>query len=399
MCGVSEPNEHPGLLLTAFEPSGDALAGPVIAKLRGEFPSLPIHALGGPKMKAAGAEVLEITTEHAAMHGDAIKQAWSHRQRVKRLQAWLRDHPVALHLAVDSPAANWAICKSVRRAHPNAKITHLAAPQLWAWAPGRIRKLRRLTDHVLCLLPFEPAWFEQRGVKASFVGHPLLEQIDQQQNDWSQDELPDGPLKLALLPGSRSGEVQRNARTMLDVAAQLQMKHEGLTVVIATPSDGITASVQALLEAMPDEGLKASRPVVQIEQGRADDVLHWADVALLVSGTATLQTAGHATPMVAMYNLSRIKWHGIGRWLVKTRTFTLPNLISEAMGKGRVIQEFVPHFGQVEPIAAAVDALLSDDAARADQAEDLSQITAPFNGLSYVNEVVGHVHNMLEDLD
>ncbi len=352
-----------------------------------------MHAVGGPKMRNAGADMLEITTDQAAMHGDAIKQAWAHRQRVQRITAWLQENPIQLHVPVDSPAANWAICKAVRKLHPLSKIAHLAAPQLWAWAPWRIRKLRRLTDHVLCLLPFEPKWFGDRGVKASFVGHPLLEMIFNHEGTWPTDGLPDSSVKLALLPGSRAGEVKRNTGTMLEVASRMQAKHDELAVVIATPSDAMTSNVQAILDSLPT----ANRPTVHIEQGRADDVLHWADAALVVSGTATLQTAGHTTPMVAMYNLSPIKWHAFGRWLVKTRTFTLPNLISEAMECGRVIQEFVPHFSNVEPIVEAVDALLSDESKRNAQREELTNVTVDFRDKSYVNEVIGHLRDMLAD--
>jgi len=300
------------------------------------------------------------------------------------------------HVPVDSPAANWAICKAVRRAQPQTKIAHLAAPQLWAWAPWRIRKLRRLTDHVLCLLPFEPAWFGDRAVKASFVGHPLFEQVrtvNENNSAASRADLPHTALKLALLPGSRAGEIQRNTPTMLAVTHTLQSRHNTLATVIATPNNDATQNVNAAIDALP----AATKPKIQIVQGRVDDVLRWADVALVVSGTATLQTAMHHTPMVALYNLPRWKWHMIGRWLVKTRTFTLPNLISESMGQGRVIHEFVPHFGQVEPLAQAIELLLIDDQHRNEQMRNIAEVTACFDGCSFAEEVVEHLAEWLPD--
>src|SRR6185503_19635699 len=112
------------ILITAFEPSGDALAAGLIAELKRQRPEIAIHALGGPKMAAAGATIIETTTEDAVMLGGAIKHARVHHQRVKRIKAWLRANPIDALVPTDSPAANWAICKAVRKLQPKAKIVH-----------------------------------------------------------------------------------------------------------------------------------------------------------------------------------------------------------------------------------------------------------------------------------
>ena len=95
-------------------------------------------------------------------------------RRKADLATWLGQHDIAAHVPVDSPAANWSMCRATRNVQPNASVVHLVGPQLWAWAEWRIRRLRKLTDHVMCLLPFEPAWFGERGVSGTFVGHPLF---------------------------------------------------------------------------------------------------------------------------------------------------------------------------------------------------------------------------------
>ena len=150
------------------------------------------------------------------MLGGALGQIRAHRQRVARMRQWLSTHAIDALVPVDSPAANWAMCKLTRSLHPKAKIIHLAAPQIWAWARWRIRKLRRLTDHVLCLLPFEPKWFGDRGVPCSFVGHPLYQMT-------TPPAAPASPLassqattllsapRLALLPGQVDGGVGPHA--------------------------------------------------------------------------------------------------------------------------------------------------------------------------------------------
>lgn len=362
----------PAILFTAFEPSGDDHASGVIAALKAMRPELKIYAMGGPKMAAAGAELIETTTEHAVMLAGAIGQAVAHKKRVGRLRKWLKDHEIIAHIPVDSPAANWAICQAVRDFLPKAKILHLVAPQLWAWAPGRIVKLRRLTDHVMCLLPFEPQWFGSRGVETTFVGHPLFDK-PRRSGEGDTLGLPStASPKLALLPGSRAGEMKKNWPTMMAAVAELRKKHPQLTAVGALRDD-------KAIQMLPGQG-KMLPPGVVVRTGQTEAVLDWADAVLVVSGTATLLVAAYRKPMVTMFNVSRLQWHLLAKWLIKTRTFTLPNLISESLGIGRAVPELVPHFGQVEPVVEALEPLLIDAGARRDQEKLLDQVIAPFQG-------------------
>ncbi|MEX2216504.1 MAG: hypothetical protein WD768_20495 [Phycisphaeraceae bacterium] len=390
----------PGILFTAFEPSGDQVAAPVIARIRQAQPNLPIYAFGGAKMEAAGAAIIERTGQHAVMLAGAVSQVGEHLTRLKRLKVWLREHALNTLVPVDSPAANWSICKAVRKIQPKARITHLVAPQLWAWAPWRLGKLRRLTHHVLCLLPFEPDWFQSRGVKATFVGHPLYNQITPGGGEHGKptgnriNEVM-GPLashpglKLALLPGSRAGEHFSNWPTMLRTFEVLSRKHPGLCGTVAAMNDEV---VQRLAGIKP-KGMKDA-PQGQTDRehgepswwpdslhfrvGAVDEILEWCDAVLVVSGTATLQTAIHEKPMVVLYNYKRWKWHTFARYLIRTRTFAIPNLIAEAQGQARAVKEFVPHFGRVEPIVEAVEELLTDKAANEKRVEALKAINALF---------------------
>ena len=350
--------EPQALLFTAFEPSGDHIAGALIAELKRRDPDRPIYALGGPTMQAAGAELIETTTEHAAMLAGAATQASQHLKRLGRLKAWLADHPIQALIPTDSPAANWSVCGALRKIQPQARVVHLVAPQLWAWAPWRIRKLRRLTDHVMCLFPFEPDWFESRGVKASFVGHPLYDQIPTDKTP-PGDELPKttGP-KLALLPGSRQSEIRHNWPTMLSAYRRLHASYQNLTAVVAATDTARADQVELMspLGVLP----RGMHMIV----GDADAVLNWADAGLVVSGTATLHAAAHGTPMAVFYNLTRYQWHLAGRWLIQTKTMSLPNLIGESMGLGRVVPELMPHFGDPDALVRAVKPLLQDGDAR-----------------------------------
>jgi len=373
----------PCLLFTAFEPSGDALAAPMIERLLQLAPQLEIWAFGGPKMRAAGARLLETTTDQAAMLLKAGSQILRHRRYQKQLIHWLADRDLAALVPVDSPAANWSICKLVRGTQPNAKILHLAAPQLWAWAPWRIGKLRRLTDRVLCLLPFEPRWFGQRGVDAVFVGHPLFDSLPRL--DGLVQDPPrftqKGSPKVALLPGSRRAEVHANWPTMLRAFLALKERHPAMQGLVAAGNAQSRQWVHEITNHIlgqdhwPD-GLK-------IQTDRTDEVLEWAEAVMVVSGTATLQVAAHRKPMVVLYNVSRMSWYLFGRWVISTRVFSLPNLIAQDRGLGLPVPEFVPHFAAAKPIADALDQLLRDPAARDQQQRTFEQIAGLFENQSF----------------
>jgi lipid-A-disaccharide synthase len=369
----------PAILFSAFEPSGDALAAAAITRLRQAVPGLRVVGLGGAKMEAAGAELLEHTTERGAMFLDTLAQAWSHHRRIRRLDRWLAANRIDALVPVDSPAGNWAVCKAVRRAHPEAKIVHLVAPQVWAWASWRVRRLRRLSDHVLCLLPFEEQWLGNRGVRATFVGHPAFDP-EEPAPAQPRDALPAAHPRLALLPGSRSTELERNWPTMLGVFERLVRDHPGLQGAVAALDEKRESIVR-------DIAARNGWPKgLTLVTGRTEAVLDWCDIALVASGTVTLQVASRLKPMVIMYNMNL---HSviIASWLVRTRTFGLPNLVSEWAGLGRAVPELVPHFGKVEPVAREVDRLLRDRDAAERQRLVLGEVVARFRGRRFADAV------------
>lgn len=385
------------ILFTVFEPSGDVLAARLIEEVKRRQPGRPIFAFGGPKMEAAGAELIEETTAHAKMGLKAVSEAKELLRRKKVLSEWLKEHDIAAHVPTDSPAANWSMCRAVRKVRPNAKIVHLVGPQMWAWAPWRVRKLRWLTDHVMALLPFEPEWFGSRGVKTTFVGHPLFEEPLPGVGDKPAVLATDGQTmrggspKLALLPGSRRKEVELNWPTMLAVYDQVRHRHPELAVVIAAADAARARQInQCCPGGRPPRGM-------QVVVGEASAVLDWADVGLVVSGTATLQAATRRTPMVVVYNGNMTMWNLVGRVLIRTRTFALPNVIGEAMGLGRLVPEFVPHDGTPEPLTAALSPLLKGEEARRPQLEGFEAIRRLYAGLTFRTAAADVLLGEIED--
>lgn len=367
---ASDSARRAGVLFTAFEPSGDDHASAVIAELRERHPDLPIHAWGGPRMEAAGATIVERTGDDAVMGMPGIEKIREHQRINKRIESWLDDHAIRVHVPVDSPAANFPICAISKKR--GIKVVHLVAPQIWAWGPWRIGKLRRLTDLVLCLLPFEEGWFTTRGVPARFIGHPLF---DERPSDESLEAaavgFPEGTPRLALMPGSRPSEWHKNFPLLLEVFDALAATRPEAVGIIAATNEHAREQLQAIGDA--HGGISEQLTFVV---GKTDPVVHWCDLALVVSGTVTLQIARQARPMIAVYRSSRWLYELIGRWIVSTRFFTLPNLIA-----GReVLPEFVPHFGGSAPIVAAAARLLDDPEAMEQQKRELTHVVSRFDG-------------------
>lgn len=365
-----DSTQHAGVLFTAFEPSGDDHASAVIAELRERHPDLPIHAWGGPRMEAAGATIVERTGDDAVMGMPGIEKIREHQRINKRIEAWMESHQVGVHVPVDSPAANFPICAISKKR--GIKVVHLVAPQIWAWGPWRIGKLRRLTDMVLCLLPFEEGWFTTRGVPARFIGHPLFdERPSEAALVAAADGFPEGSPRLAIMPGSRPSEWHKNFGLLLDVFDALAETRPDARGIVAATNDNAKAQLEQIGAA---RGGISDRLTFVV--GKTDAVVHWCDLALVVSGTVTLQIARHGRPMVAVYRSSRWLYELIGRWIVSTRFFTLPNLIA-----GReVLPEFVPHFGGHAPIVAAAARLLDDPEAMDQQKRDLDHVVSRFDG-------------------
>ncbi|MFM8732025.1 MAG: lipid-A-disaccharide synthase, partial [Phycisphaerales bacterium] len=164
----------PTVLVTAFEPSGDAHAAPLVRALRAQAPDVRVVGWGGPRMREAGCEMAGETARDGAMTLVGLRKIMEVRRTVREIRAWAAANPVDVHVPVDSPAANWHIASWMKRhgrgADGGSRVVNLVAPQLWAWAPWRNRKWRRTSAAILCLLPFEEAWFRAGGVRAHFVG-------------------------------------------------------------------------------------------------------------------------------------------------------------------------------------------------------------------------------------
>jgi len=357
----------------------------VIAELRSRYPELGMFAWGGPKMEAAGATIVERTGQSAVMGIPGLGKIREHRDINKRIAAWLDEHPVTVHVPVDSPAANFPICKISRKR--GAKVVHLVAPQVWAWGKWRVNKLRRLTDFVCCLLPFEETYFKERRVPAAFVGHPLFDEIpDSSELDAQVGGFPDSSAdwgrKIALLPGSRPKEIENNFPILIEAFRRLRRDYPDLTGMVAATRADLEPTLREIASKTPiaagcEGGCVDGWPdSLGFTAENTDAVVRWCDLALVVSGTVTLQVARQAKPMVIVYRSSRLAWWLFAKWVLSTPHLTLPNLVAGE----RIVPELIPHFGGPEKLVDEAVALMERPELANNQRAALRAVTAKFDG-------------------
>ena len=329
-------NNTKTILMTAFEPSGDALGAMATCGLKAIDPNIRVCGFGGVLMEAQGVELLEHTTNEATMGVGAISEIRRIKRLVNMVEFWIEENKPDVVVAVDSPAANWSVCKAAKKY--DCTIIHLAAPQLWAWAPWRIKKMKRLSDHVMCLLPFEPEWFESRGMPATFIGHPAM--VDHPRKELG---LPTGSPNIVLLPGSRESEIKKNLPMQQDILSRICAEHQGTEAVIACRSEDV-GRVEPFANGL------------QIVADELSSVLDWADLALNVSGTVSLHIMNQATPMIGMYKVNPLSML-CSKIILTTPNRLLPNLIAE----NRIVPEFIPCGNIAGEIAELAINLLDDE--------------------------------------
>lgn len=346
--------------LIAGEPSGDRLGAALIAGLRELDPALEVRGIGGEGMAAQGLESLFSMSELSLMGIWEIlpKYRALKRRIAQTAQAVIKAAPDVL-ITIDSPDFGLRVARIVRAAAPGIRTVHYVAPSVWAWRPGRARKMAQVIDHVLAILPFEPPLMQAAGMSCDFVGHPVVSERLASAADASAFRAAhgiaaDAPLVLCL-PGSRRGEVARLGPRFDEALMRLRDRLPEMRVVLPTVP-GVADMVDAMVRRWP------TAPVVV--QGESDKRAAFAaaDLALAASGTVSLELAANGVPMVIGYDMAPVSRALIGL-LLKTDTVTLVNLVSET----RAVPEFLGRHCQPGPMANALLRLLDDPEARAEQ--------------------------------
>ena len=335
----------PRIYVSAGEPSGDAHAAPVIASLRRRLPHATIDAFGGPLMERAGARVLDrMETFSVVGFVEAVSKIPAHYRLLARVGAAFRAGRYDLAILVDYPG--YHLRAAAAAAQAGVPVLYYIAPQLWAWGVGRVRKLARTVRRLAVILPFEEEFFRRRGVRATFVGHPLCDRPPPAAKPAARRALGLDPARptLGLFPGSRALEVERLWPRFRD-AAHLVAAERPDVQVIAAAAPGA---------AYPDPG------TARIQTGDPALVFAAADAALCKSGTTTLEAAIADAPMVIAYRLNALSGF-IAQRLKRVPWIGLVNLVAERA----VAPEYIQGGVRAETLARDVLPLLDPRSAEA----------------------------------
>jgi len=318
------------IMLSAGEASGDLHGATMCRALRALDPGVRLIGMGGPRMAAAGVEILVDPTAHASVGtSEAIGRVPGLYRAYKILVRRLREARPQAMVLIDFPEFNLRLAKQARRA--GVPVVYFIPPQLWAWRRGRIRQMARRVTRVLAAFPFEKSLYEEAGVSVEFVGHPLLDVVPGDLDRMkARQRLGVGEMQtlVGLLPGSRRQEVGRLLPPMLDAAARLAFGHARRCFVL-----GLAASVdRGLVTALLARASEMGGPPVEVVEGLTHEVMAGADVLLIASGTATLEAALLGTPMVVCYRVSRLT-EALARLLTRSPWISLPNIVA---GRGAV---------------------------------------------------------------
>jgi lipid-A-disaccharide synthase len=351
----------PLFFLVAGEPSGDALGARLISALEARTGGrVRFAGVGGPAMAAAGMESLFPQSDLSVMGLlEVLPSLPRILRRLAETEAAVRRLDPAVVLTIDSPGFGLRLQRRLARnpTTPRPLRVHWVAPSVWAWRPGRARKIAAYLDHLLALLPFEPPWFERWGLGCSFVGHPVVEAArgDRARGRDLLAHAPDRRL-MGLLPGSRRGEVARMLPPLLEAAGILRREDPELAFVIPTVPN-VADAVRAMVGA-------AGVPVSVVEPaGAKPDIFAAMDAALATSGTVTLELSLAGVPCAAAYRVNALT-AAIVRRLIKVRYASLTNILLDRP----VIPELMQEAATPAALAAAGRRLLSDAAGRAEQA-------------------------------
>ena len=358
------------ILISAGEASGDLYAAGLVRALQSHHADLDFFGCAGPKMRAAG---VEATVDSASLAVMGLVEVVRHipgiyREYRKLLRAVALRRP-SLAILTDSPDFNLRLAKQLKRMQ--IPVVYLIAPQVWAWRKDRLPLMRRTIQRLLCIFPFEQAFFEGHGIPTTYIGHPLTRLIRPSASPATlrrKFQKDTGGSLVALLPGSRKGEAMRHMDDLIDAAERIS-RTTPTQFILALP-EGFSARVD-----LANFRERFSRASIQVIEGQTWDVLACVDLALAASGTVTMEACMLGTPMVTFYRVNR--WSAMmARRLVKVPFFSMVNLIAERPLVVELIQEDFTG----ERLAAEALRLLNDQSARLAMRAALGQLAETLAG-------------------
>lgn len=338
------------IFFSAGEPSGDQHAARLIRELQSRLPGFVSEGFGGPTMREAGCQLQFELTDLAVMGFlRVVPLLAKFRRLVKQAERHFDQNPPDAVVLVDFPGFNWWIARAARQR--GIPVYYYLPPQLWGWAGWRINRVRKWVDHVICALPFEYEWYRSRGVKATWVGHPFFDQVAERtlnSDTVRQMRGFDNQLTVALLPGSRHHEIEKNWPIMLEVVHRVSLTVPNVRWIVGSYNQKQKERCQEL---QASSNLKQT---LHYFVSRTSEAIESADCCYMVSGSISLELLGRRKPGVVIYRVPTIG-RFFSRFLMKCRFITLPNLIAD----DEVMPEFISN-GDPENDIRKMHAVLTD---------------------------------------
>jgi lipid-A-disaccharide synthase len=360
------------ILISAGEASGEMYGAQLIEALRRRNPSIQFFGAGGERMRSAGCEII-VDAKDLAVVG--ITEILSHLPKIlglyrKLIRSAEQKHP-AIAVVIDSPAFNWRVARQMHRR--GIPVVYYVCPQFWAWRQGRVKLLRKYVDKALVIFPFEEKFYRDRGVDATFVGHPLadlpLPAITREAYA-AANHIDPAKTWVTLMPGSRRKEVRMNLPTILDAASPLQKDRPSRGYEFLLPvAPTLDSSFLAELIAGPTATRQAGSLLnIHLVPDALPALLH-SRAGIIASGTATVEAALMGTPFVMVYRVSGLTY-ALGRPRVKVPYFAMVNLIAE----GEIVPELVQHKFTVANIVTEMNKIIPDGEPRTRMIERLAAV-------------------------
>ena len=347
--------------LVAGEASGDILGAALIRGLRARYPDATFYGVAGPRMREAGCEAIE-SIEALSIMG--LVEVLKHLPRLLELRRqlvmrFLQDKPDA-YIGIDAPDFNLGVERRLKQR--GIRTVHYVSPSVWAWKGWRVRRVARSVSHILVMFPFEAPLYEKIGVPVTYVGHPLADvipHVPDKQEARAALRLPSGKLIVALLPGSRRSELEYMAESFVLAAHRFRQEVHDVHFVCPT----VTRETRDMFERAVHEQERTDLPLTLLF-GHSHEALAAADLALVASGTATLEAALFKTPMVITYRQSPLTW-ALMRSMFYLPYVGLPNVLAGE----KLVPELIQDDANPAALAGALLTLLRDTAAQRRQVE------------------------------
>ena len=351
----------------AGELSGDAHGAGLMRSLRNRLPDLEFRGVGGPEMAEIAGTGLRDWVEDAAVMGvwEVLKRYGWFKQRFAEMLADLKSFQPDVLLLIDYPGFNLRFAEAVKRECPQTRIVYYISPQVWAWNKGRIPKMVRLLDEMLCLFPFEQPIFQNAGLKTTFVGHPLVDELDEKRLPTATRD----PFLIGLFPGSREREIARLFPMMVETAKKLDFANRGLKFEVPAASPQLATQIRSLVAAA------GAGELITVTNGGSHSLMQRACCAVIASGTATLEAAYYGLPYCLVYRTAPLTYL-LARLLVKIDHIGLVNILA---GEG-IVEEWIQSKAEPQTVARSLQRLIESPASRQSLQYRLAETAAKLGG-------------------